>query len=943
MTQKIGMNVSAQFDASAVNQGIQQINQAINQVNQHPINPVSPQAGRQLDALNQKFQQLLKVDAELRRRIKATGQEGKLFEQIDWGATHPNQASRERKLNGINDYLAGGNGSGGGNRPPTHPNNNPSPRNNGGMSQVVVGAAQAGLRATGPAGGVAANAIGTGMSAGMGAGLMGLIGGIVALGVGKVIGGIMEKVGQAEDNSVAFDKLKRTIGDVNVSFDGLQKVMQGGANNAKVTFSEFTQLSSQFTKSGNLKSKDYTSLAAEVGDGVGMSRSFGLDPSQGVGVMGQMRGVGVTKSLQDSRRFALLIGETIGKSGAFSKADEVMEAIGSYAQTQTRATLGNANVSGYAGMYSSMVGSGIAGLDPSGVSSILSRLNASMTQGGAKGEASQFFTSKIGQKNGMDVFDTQLWREGGAFSTANSTFGDKSSVGKYYEKFGLAKPKGDQSFLSSTLEQLRKDYGKDPKMLLQATANHTGLSMSQASSLHLLKPNQMGEMEKYAGDLSKVNMEGLGNLSKVVTGTDEDRQSVAENLKQRQLLKGDDESKYNAALKSGDVDTQKEILGRLVASNDQERTTGTDIRDSKNSLDNIKTSLADKLVPLTIAMRQGIINIAGKGKKSTSEILKEVVEVDSKSRVKGIESKSEIAQQQLRYKIYSNRNKLSNEFSEDSIMANYGRDPKKYKQKMAERNALIEESEDLNRQIKSLDDKKVDLLKKEKARKDAELAGVDTAADAQWKMEASESSIKASSNGKLNVKGYDTSSVDDSLAAAEKKVGLPAGTMKSIMTQEGDKSYLDNPSKYHYPIGADGKRRAPNGKISTAFGPFGILESTAADPGFGVSPLKNKGMDEQIRFSSEYAAAMSKEKGGLEKGLAAYGEGSKYSKEVMSRIGAGTKMPNGASGSSDSGGKFSISAEPIVVLHKNEKGGEYRPPDKLQTKVSAAASFGRDR
>ena len=67
------------------------------------------------------------------------------------------------------------------------------------------------------------------------------------------------------------------------------------------------------------------------GLGVGMSRAYGLDPSQGVGFMGQMRGLGVTKDTQDSRRLALLIGETIAKSDAFSKADEVMEAIAGFA------------------------------------------------------------------------------------------------------------------------------------------------------------------------------------------------------------------------------------------------------------------------------------------------------------------------------------------------------------------------------------------------------------------------------------------------------------------------------------------------------------------------------------------------------------------------------------------------------------------------------------
>ena len=84
------------------------------------------------------------------------------------------------------------------------------------------------------------------------------------------------------------------------------------------------------------------------------------------------------------------------------------------------------------------------------------------------------------------------------------------------------------------------------------------------------------------------------------------------------------------------------------------------------------------------------------------------------------------------------------------------------------------------------------------------------------------------------------------------------------------------------------------GKVSTAFGPFGILESTAKDPGFGVVPLRDKSLAEQIRFSSEYLAARSK-KGGLGAGLAGYGEGAKYGQQVAARIGGKGAAPVAAS------------------------------------------------
>lgn len=134
------------------------------------------------------------------------------------------------------------------------------------------------------------------------------------------------------------------------------------------------------------------------------------------------------------------------------------------------------------------------------------------------------------------------------------------------------------------------------------------------------------------------------------------------------------------------------------------------------------------------------------------------------------------------------------------------------------------------------------------------------------------------------------------LAAADKRNGFPAGTMASVMQQEvgGDVGkYLNDPSTYHYGLNPEGKRVAGHtGKVSTAFGPFGILESTGRDPGYGVKPLQNKSLDEQVRFAADYLAARTKAKGGdLSAGLAGYGEGAKYAGQVVGRLpGGGTQV-----------------------------------------------------
>jgi len=181
------------------------------------------------------------------------------------------------------------------------------------------------------------------------------------------------------------------------------------------------------------------------------------------------------------RKMALLIGETIAKSNAFAKSDEVMEAISGYVTTQSRASFG-ANAGGFASMYSSLAGSGLAGMDPANAANILGRINASLSAGGAHGEASQFFTGSVGRSIGLDALQTQLFREAGAFATPDSVFG-KGSM--YERSTGQTKSftDGDRTFLDSTRDMINRQYGgnSEQAMLLraQATGNHMGISMSQ--------------------------------------------------------------------------------------------------------------------------------------------------------------------------------------------------------------------------------------------------------------------------------------------------------------------------------------------------------------------------------------------------------------------------------------------------------------------------------
>ena len=789
----IKIPVSADFDQGKLDQQLQQMMQKINalgrqiaQANKVKFEPVGKTTLDDMRKLTQQFETLKRVSGDLNRRINATGQSGQGFLDLDWSKMYPDAASRHRHMSRAFQYVtgynfgppAGGGGRGGG----------PSPQPGWSWTQtgnVGAGIVQSGLRATngvtGGVGGVAANALGTGMSAGFGAGLMGLLGGVAALGAGKLVGAATEKLDQAEANKVAIDTLKRTLGDVNVSFKALESVVQSAAKNVNITFDEAGKLGQQFAKLGNIPAAKYGSLAGEIQTGVGLSRAFGLDPTQGIGFLGGMRGMRATQDENGSKRMALLIGETIAKSDAFAKSDDVMEAISSYVENQTRSAMGVPNVAGYAGMYSAMVGSGIPGMDPAGAGALLARMNATLSAGGGKGEASQFFTSRVGRSMGLDPFQMQVLREGGLFATNDQAFGAGSVYSRYMGRNG---PGGGKTYLQGTIDMINRQYAGDDDtsklMRAQAFANHAGINMSQAMGILSIKPNEMGEMQKYAGDLTKLNAGGIANMSKALFGSDADRSAIARSMLGRSDVSAADKAAIQDAQAGKGGKGLREVLAEISAKYDQERTQGQDIRDSKNALDNIKTSIAEKLIPLTQEMRHGIMSIAGGGSKTPRQIMEEVIKAESEDRTSTIEGDYKKRLDPLKHRLGQVNYELYGKFGTS-----------------AERKAeLSAEQKRLDEEITKLKEEQKKLLDEENTRREREIENLKTADRQRWEAERLEKERQTKISNTIENDVETTGSINRDLsgngplrsygvgqggAAAAKSIGKHGGSVDAAM------------------------------------------------------------------------------------------------------------------------------------------------------------------
>lgn len=980
MTSKIGIGIDAKLDTSSVEQQINALGQKIAAQNRVQYSPVSVKSIEDVRKLNAALQEVYKTQAGLRQRLKATGQENTSFADWDWKRMYPHAASRAIAQQSVFTRVVGAQpfsgGGGAGGKPPSPPTDQPSRPGDGSLPGTVASVAQAGLRATGPAGGVVANSIGAGMSGGFGAGMMGLMGGMLALGVGKLVSGVMEKIEQAEGSNIALDRLKRTLGDVNVSFDALKSVVRDGADNLKITYAESEQLATQFAKLGNLSGAQYRDLAEELDVGVGVSRSFGLDPAQGVGVMGQMRGIGVTSNTQDSRRFALLIGETIGKSGAFAKADEVMEALASFAASQTRNNMSAANVSGYAGMLSGMVGSGIPGLDPQGAAGMLARINSSLSAGGAKGEASQFFTALVGNDLGLDPIQTQILREGGAFATNKDMFGRGSAYRRYMGEEG---PGGDKTVLQATLERLNKqrfasDERQDKLLRAQAASNHLGVNVSQAMALLSVKPNQMGELQERFGDLSKLSANGIGNLSKAMYGTAAERQSIARDLLGRKgnaAISEDDRKKIESA--QGDDSKLMTLLGELSVKYGQEETTGSIARDSKALLDNIKVAIADRLVPMTNEMRLGILSIAGVGQhgKTTQDILRSVVNADFDERAGRVNASYDAKVAALE----KQRGFHTGQITESGLIETAARmtgNSAVAKSAAESARGHKERVAELDKQIAALREEQRKKIEAENAARQREIEQIDRDVqqrkDAEQQMRDAEKKREEAGNaareGRADLIGAAPSSAGAGTAPANQSISRrrASGAFDDLFVKYGkmygvDPALLKTIAMKESGLNPD----AVGGLNDNGTRDYGLMQHNSkflAERG-----LDNGGWKNPERSVEEAAKLLRKNierAGSVRGGVRMYnGTGPKaeaYADDVMSRLGGtrvgapavtsagqGTPLPGGDRDAREQQSqRVILDAQPLEVIHRNER-GEVMKTERLSFEWRRASPFGTER
>lgn len=509
----------------------------------------------------------------------------------------------------------------------------------GGMiSQAVRGM----FRATGAGGGVAggimhqsynnARDADGGMGSAGGMGMLGKGAGIAALAyVGiKAVQKVGQKVGDAQDEAVQYHDLRQSVGAVSVDFETLRDSVRHFTSGLGVTSAESAKLARSYAASSQVFGADaQMGIGAAVGQGTKLSRGYGLAPEAGVDFLATMRHFKASDgSEKDNRKLAYLIGDAVGKTGAFSKAGDVMTAIAQFTESATRQSLNVANVADYAGMLGALGGLKLPGMDAKGAASVVGRVQSNWANGG--GEPG--LNMRLG------------WAQSafGALATDMGTIGDAGPMGSAMKSFGkgsarhslalasgdkaeaarlerMAAAGGDRLFYDREMDAMKGSH--DSQFLPSAVAAKYGVSDTEARSLiasHGKEGGMTGLMDRVkaavkAGgkDPEQIKEQNIGLLSMIDNADSKGLSAMRDQAKKlggKNALSQTELSALNGANSDSELKTVLTQIHAMRVVEDEGKTA----RQAQVDLDRKFQEFATKIIPLTNMIQEGIFKMLDK-------------------------------------------------------------------------------------------------------------------------------------------------------------------------------------------------------------------------------------------------------------------------------------------------------------------------------------------
>lgn len=529
----IKIPVSAELNQQEIDQQIAQVKAALTdlarvaeQAGKTRFTPISKIDLEDVRAMRAEFEAMVRLAPALKKALSLGGQDGRSFEQVDWGKVWEGQSQRSSQASTVLRYLRpDALATASPNRAPSDAGQPDSSSQSSPGSQSswrsVAGSAAADLAGSvanqvgGLGGGIASGALaGAASGGGRGAALGAITGGLSA---------ILDMMAEARDLAASYDTLKRTLGDVNISFDGLQSSSRSLADQYALGDSEVSSLLKRYANlaGGTL---DPAGLGNETGVGIGFAQSFGLEPSAAVDFFGRMKGMGLTKDANDNKRLALMIGESVAKAGDLPRMGDVLSNLGRYVEGASRVSLSSPGSRDWLSRMAGLENTGLAGMNPNSAAGIINTIDNTIRQGGNSEAGKNFMSGVLQRDKNLNPIQAEIQLEGGAFGTGKSVFGPDSAMAAYYARFGggthLQNWSDNESTVSVLQKRLIEQYaGKSPDLLLNAFKTTFGTSYGQSAAWLTSRPEDndrmVSRLQRLGIDPRDVSGSGISRLSQI--------------------------------------------------------------------------------------------------------------------------------------------------------------------------------------------------------------------------------------------------------------------------------------------------------------------------------------------------------------------------------------------------------------------------------------------
>lgn len=415
----------------------------------------------------------------------------------------------------------------------------------------------------------------------MGAGI-----GLGALGITTIASTVSKAISAGMEQDIGVSKLLRSTGDLSTTFEQLSRITRDVGDGLRMSQQESVRVMGIIAHGANIR--DPGRLGREMQTAAGLANVYGLDRSQTAGQIADMRFLGAGGSDRESgdRKLALLIGETINKSGMFAKADQVMQMMGNFLDRNVGDLIHLPNLEGFSSMFAQMNSDGAPGLKGQNAANLIAQIDQAIKGGGARGEASQVFMyGALGQR---DPFKSEYLQQEGMFGSEMSAFGKRDQQGNLLSGQHLSEKTNFEKIMARF-----KNASPDNYRALDALQGVFGTSMQQNQALIRLMQAPQMHLGKLSSSLSNagislqsLNPEALGELTNLYSGNKGALQGVAGRFMNRKDVT--DEDKQAAGRAAGNMDY--DALAREIGKYGIEKTQGEKIESSMAAVQNALTT-----------------------------------------------------------------------------------------------------------------------------------------------------------------------------------------------------------------------------------------------------------------------------------------------------------------------------------------------------------------